>query len=121
MDPTLRLALVAAASAITGGLITGIIAPHIAWGIEKKKQKLAYKRELITRWRDMLGSIIRACNADPNSADYVSRIEEHPSFISLRPQLSSDTYQQLNVLSNEECHKLLIKKVGQIEKRWDLI
>jgi hypothetical protein len=43
-----------AGSAISGGLITGVVAPHVAWGIEKKNQKLAYRRELIDKWKGML-------------------------------------------------------------------
>ena len=54
MEPNLKIALIPAASAIAGGVITAIVAPHIAWGIEKKKQKFELRRKLVADWRRMI-------------------------------------------------------------------
>jgi hypothetical protein len=122
MDPTLKIALVAAASAIAGGFITGIIAPHIAWGIEQKKQRMAYRRELIANWRSTLTMVLKDCESNPDQGYFWRRVEKFASFTSLRPQLSTDSHKEMRAINdNHECYLFLIKKVGEIEKKWELL
>jgi hypothetical protein len=45
--------------AVLGAMIGATVSPLVQWQIEKKKQKLTYKRDLITRWRKMLEEIAR--------------------------------------------------------------
>jgi hypothetical protein len=54
MELTFKIALIAAASAIVGGVITGVIAPHVAWGIEKRRIRLNDRRDRIKEWREMV-------------------------------------------------------------------
>jgi len=84
MDSALQIALIAAAGGLVGGLITGIIAPHVAWGIEKKKQKLSYRRELISKWRAMLQEVARE-KSDLKTTRL--KLESHGDFYSLWPHL----------------------------------
>jgi hypothetical protein len=110
------------AIAIVSLIVGAIVGPYINWGIEKRKQKLAYKRELIIRWRDMLASVLQDMENNHDRGYYWHRIETHPHFTSLRPQLKSETCEEMRKLTNEhECHLFLVKKVGEIEKKWDLV
>ena len=45
------------AIAIIGLVVGAIIGPYVNWGIEKKKQKLAYRRDLVAKWRAMLQEV----------------------------------------------------------------
>ena len=92
MDATLKIALIAAASAILGGFITGIIAPHINWGIEKRKQKLAHRRELIAKWREM---IAEAAKTAPDGKLELY-IHLHKDYYSLIPHLTKEREKSTN-------------------------
>ena len=45
------------ASSVLSSVLTTIIAPSINWGIEKKKQTLADRKEKIQKWRQMVTEI----------------------------------------------------------------
>jgi hypothetical protein len=51
MDTTLKIALVGVLGGVIGGLITAVIGPHISWGIEKRRERQKYRREIIERCR----------------------------------------------------------------------
>jgi hypothetical protein len=40
--------------AIAGAMIGATVAPFVQWQIEKRRQRMTYRRELISRWRTML-------------------------------------------------------------------
>ena len=50
MDEKIIVALIG----LAGGAIGSLFAPWANWGIEKRKQKLAYRRELVAKWRRMI-------------------------------------------------------------------
>ncbi len=109
------------AGVVTGGL-SSLIAPWANWQIDKRRQRLKHKQYLVALWRDMLGSVLKDCEANPSKGYYWSRIERHPTFTSLRPQLKSETYQEMKQIGiDEECHMFLVKKVGEIERKWELL
>ena len=110
------------AIAVVSLLVGAIVGPYINWGIEKRKQKLAYKRELITSWRAMLADTREEGERPHNKGYYWYRIEQHPSFTSLRPQLKTETCEEMRTFEQDhDCHLFLVKKVGEIEKKWELI
>lgn len=129
MDPTLKLALVAAASAIIGGLITGVIAPHIAWGIEEKKQKRAHRLELITKWRSMIAELYKVSSIQRESPkSFGSQLIQKPDWPGLKAHLSSEVMQQVETDWNgidfgnprRGILPILADVIGELEKEWDL-
>jgi hypothetical protein len=46
--------VIPAISGLVSGTIASLVAPWINWRIEQKREKLAYKREMIRRWRQFL-------------------------------------------------------------------
>jgi hypothetical protein len=124
MDLTLQIALVAAVSAVVGGLIPGIVAPHVAWGIEKRKQKLVYRRELISKWRAMLQEIAQEKG---DNASTRLRLERHRDFYSFLPHLRSGDAALINEhIVNKFSPEIsplithLVDEVERIEREWDL-
>jgi hypothetical protein len=46
--------VIPAISGLVSGTIASLVAPWINWRIEQKREKLAYKKEMIRRWRQFL-------------------------------------------------------------------
>ena len=122
MDPTLKIAFIAAASAIAGGLITGIIAPHVAWGIEKKREKLKARRAIIERCR------VKIEDASFTKQSFRTTLE----YQYIRPYLQPkevDAIEKDNTImvgqhtedSWNPYRKVLIRAIEKLEKDWDLI
>jgi hypothetical protein len=85
MDDKLLLALVAACSAIVGGLITSILAPWVKHRIEVGTAEVGRKRQLISDWRQMIVEITRDASG-PDDARVL--LQNHPAFLSLEPHLN---------------------------------
>jgi hypothetical protein len=46
--------VIPAISGLVSGAIASLVAPWVNWRIEQKREKLAYKKEMIRRWREFL-------------------------------------------------------------------
>src|SRR5712664_3222411 len=122
MGDTFWAALVGGIAGIVTGSISSLVAPWTNWQIDKHRQKVAYKRELIARWRDMCGAVLVDCKEIHGKGYYWLRIGRHPSFTSLRPQLKTESYDEMKMMNDDDtCHMFLVKKIGEIEKRWKLL
>jgi hypothetical protein len=142
MDPNLKITLIAAASAIGGGVITAIVAPHIAWGIEKKKQRLELRRKLVADWRGMINWVVFTYEHQPEGSDasLVEVLERHEDYYSLKPQLSDSVLSEINKLRDEvgsirivvsgqtkrinppsTLVSILVKEIARIEREWQLV
>lgn len=122
MSDTVWAAIVGGSAGVLAGGISSLVAPWANWQIDKHRKKLEYKRELIARWRDMLGSVLTNMKHNQGKGYYWFQIENHPTFTSLRPHLKTESWEEMRTLNDEhECHLFLVKKVGEIEKKWDLI
>lgn len=93
MDPTLKIALVAGASAVIGGLVTGVIAPHIAWGIEKRRDKIANRRTLLSNARKMIAEVAKQRGTAGTLMELLERREE---FHAVKPYLSNNAIGELH-------------------------
>jgi hypothetical protein len=115
------------AIAVVSLIVGAIIGPYINWGIEKRKQKLAYRRELVAKWRTMLaeagnGDIGRGKETDK----LLAFLEKHKDFYSLTPHLPTDDsyekyYKRHASLSVPVYHRYLTDEISRIEKEWDLL
>lgn len=72
---------------ITGG-IASIVAPWVNWGIEKRRQRLEYRRELVRDWRRMVVNIQAGYDPNIEQQTIYEQLEQQPEFLSLEPRLS---------------------------------
>lgn len=87
MDVKLLLPIVAAASAIAGGLITSVLAPWVKHRIEVGAAEINRKRQLVSDWRQMIVKITRDASG-PDDARVL--LQNHPAFLSLEPHLDEE-------------------------------
>ena len=55
MDPIWNV-VIPSSLGLLGGTIGSLIAPWVSWGIEKRREKLKYRREIIQRCREKIES-----------------------------------------------------------------
>jgi hypothetical protein len=121
------------ASSVLSSVLTTIIAPSINWGIEKKKQMLADRKEKIQKWRQMVTEItIKAQEiqqgklpAIPNVRSQAgSLIEHHQDFLSLQPLLQrGGIFQSMTFYAGRTTPGELINlaaEIDRIEEEWGL-
>lgn len=85
MDDKIIIAIVAAVSAVLGGLVTAILGPIIKHRLEQSTAEKSRKREQIVKWRQMLLDVDRA--AEGNISPEVL-LQIHPEYITLEPHLT---------------------------------
>jgi hypothetical protein len=108
---------------ILGG-IAGLFSPWANWGIEKRRQKLARRRELITGWRLELVPMFSDRNKDWSAVKPL--IIASPYFASLKPHLSETALKKIfaerTVHVGEDVFlKLLTDEIGRVERKWKLV
>jgi hypothetical protein len=131
--------LIAVISLVAGGLL----GPSVNWGIEKKKQKLTYRKELVGKWRDMLADVTKTyLGQQPEySVPLVEILERHKDFFSLKPHLCSQMREalrkawdevgtiEITTINDGTAHinrpdpliSLLVNEVAAIEEAWGLV
>jgi hypothetical protein len=124
------------ASTVLSSVVTGIIAPSINWGIEKKRLKRSDRKEKIQKWRQMVhdvalevnkierGEIPRPSNVRSAEAYF---LEQHPNFSSLMSVLpESAGYEIFGSMTfhagRTRPHALIYldSEIGKIEEKWGL-
>ncbi|WP_407157695.1 hypothetical protein [Bradyrhizobium sp. STM 3557] len=108
---------------ILGG-VAGLFSPWASWGIEKRRQKLARRREFVTGWRLELIPMFSDRNKD--WSEVKPSITASPYFASLRPHLSAKAremiYAQRTAYAGEDLFlTLLTDEIGRIEREWKLV
>lgn len=126
MAENVTTALIGAMAGLIAGSIASIIAPWINWGIEKKKQKHTYRKELIGKWRAMVHA--SCMRPDLKSLeDVIIFFENHIDFFSLRPHLKTwkDYSNQEKFMGGRnylpDLSDSLLVEITRIEKEWDLV
>jgi hypothetical protein len=118
----------------------GLITIWANWGIEKRKQRLQRRRELITGWRQTLVPMIGQPQDPPTVwAGKRQRIVMiSPYYASLRPHLSKSAIEQIEdpvtrifvrdnaaIPTNDWNHhfplKIFVDEIGRIERKWKLV
>jgi hypothetical protein len=118
------------------GAIASLVAPWVNWGIEKKRQKLNYKREQVAKWRKMIEEVADAQESHKNDLHSGlsheplwarQLLERHADFYSLQPYLSTKTRAALDGrtflvgTTIESSLAYMVDDIARIEKKWDLI
>ncbi|TKV73294.1 hypothetical protein FDV58_37710 [Bradyrhizobium elkanii] len=108
---------------ILGG-IAGLFSPWANWGIEKRRQQLARRRELVTGWR--LELIPMLSDRGKDWSDVKPLMTASPYFASLEPHLSPKAREMIHAqrtiyVGEDVFLKLLTSEIGRIERKWKLV
>lgn len=97
MDEKVLTAVIGAVAGLISGSIASIVAPWINWGIEKRKQKLAHRRELIAKWRAMVFHIVSVYESDEetDAETFFDLLAKEQDYLSLKPHISDEAYKKL--------------------------
>jgi hypothetical protein len=138
MDDKVLVALIGAGAGLITGGIASLIAPWVTWGIEKRKEKLAYRRGLIAKWQVMLSDTIPPREFTPDMHEaavskgrlprgFGERLTTYPAYQSLRPYLSKETLAKIDACEDnfygpevDEAYRGIQLDVARIQKEWDL-
>ena len=125
MSDNVVIAIVAAVSAIFGGLLTSVFAPLIKDRLDRRTAELARKRALIEEWRKMLLQVDEAAKSTGNVG---RQLQTHAKFPSLEPHLT-EAGRKVVYAANRTviggsalAHptRVLLEEVARIEKQWEL-
>lgn len=125
---------------VVSGAVGGGVAAWSNWGVEKRRSKLAYRRELVTSWRKMVLEVTRTYeNRQTEDVSFTELLERREAHFSLKPHLPSKT---LDALKAEKDKKevdvvigvrkvtlnppdrllgLLTDDIAQVEREWELV
>ena len=87
MDEKVVIAIVAAVSALIGGVITSIVSPWVRYKLERNSAEIDRKRQTIADWREMIAELSNQVG-EPQEAQIL--LQRHPIFQSLEPHLSEE-------------------------------
>ncbi len=116
---------VSAVSGAVAGLITGaissLVAPWVAWAVEKRRDDRKHRRELIKEWRTNLQNV-------SDSYENAEVFMQSSAYASLRSHFSSDVLQQLEhpqfpfspKASPKEIKEVSLNEVARLEQKWGL-
>jgi hypothetical protein len=106
------------------GIGTGLFSPWAGWGIEKRRQKLGRRRELVTAWRLNLIPLIKR---NPDIETLLPFLLGSPYYASLRPHLKPDILRRLEgkarvaVAGERFPFEIFADEIGRIERQWKLV
>jgi hypothetical protein len=135
--------IVIAVIGLIAGAVGGIAVAWVNWGIEKRKQKLIYRRELIAKWRSMIEMATFAFEhrvPSDHELTFADILEREADFFSLKPHLSSKAFEQIESARDrsagweyrtrdnkklpspyQKTASYLVDEIARIEKQWGLI
>jgi len=125
---------------VASGAVGGAVAAWSNWGVEKRRSKLAYRRELVKSWRKMVLDVTRTYeNRQTEDASFTELLERREAYFSLKPHLLSETLDALNTETKKETLdvvigarkttvnppdrlvRLLTDDIARVEGKWDLV
>jgi hypothetical protein len=124
MAETITSIIVPAVSALVGGAIGSLGAPWIHWNIEKRKLRLAARRELIASWRTAVGwqSWEAGSKAFRETEAYASlRLHLSPE---MKKKIEDDTVHVVLGGRNAGANNfapVLLDEIARIEREWGLL
>jgi hypothetical protein len=125
---------------VASGAVGGAVAAWSNWGVEKRRSKLAYRRELAISWRKMVLDVTRTYeNRQTEDVSFTELLERREAYFSLKPHLLSETLDALKAEKNKKTLDvvigarkttvnppdrlggLLIDDIARVEGKWDLV
>jgi hypothetical protein len=110
--------IVPAVCGLIAGALGSLIAPWVQWGIEQRREKLKYRRNLVEKWRNYIEN-----NFDKgkiNDSVLYSELRPHLSKAS-RDAVEGSTLTIRSGRGGNVVKSLLLDDIKRIEKEWDLI
>lgn len=112
---------------ITGvmGFIAGLFAPWVKWGIEKRRERLRHRRDLVAKWRRMIQTVA-GTPIDP-ALGVTHLLERHEDYYSLRPHLSTKTLGEIHSPHTWDGSSIgaelnnTLDDIAEIERKWGLV
>jgi hypothetical protein len=108
------------------GIAGSLIAPWVNWGIEKRRERLKHRRELITSWRKMVREV--AMMKDNSDCSLNELFERQEPFYSLKPHLSrkviSELHRSRTLIAGSTIGAgctYMLDEISEIEKKWQLV
>ena len=128
MDTTLKIAFVAAISAVIGGLITGVIAPHVAWGIEKRRG-IREARKSILKGAENLIADYRRDGFAGNGLLLGKTIQTNTRWIRIKPYVTKSIRNQIQELKSQPMNSEAVSKlwteleddIVRLRAKWKLV
>ena len=110
--------VIPAISGLLSGTIASLVAPWINWRIEQHREKLAYRRAMIRRWRDFLATDFEQLEFG-GSAIY-SEMRPHLSKAS-RDAIEDATITVRMGRGGNIIHSLVLDDIARLGKDWNLV
>lgn len=108
------------------GIAGSLIAPWVNWGVEKKREKLSHRRELIKEWRKMVKQVIEG--VDQENVTPLEMLQRHEAYYSLERHLSKKTRFEVHTQRTFKAGStisaslsFILDEVSELEKKWKLI
>jgi len=123
------------------GVVAGLFSPWANWGIEKRKQRLQRRRELIAGWRLELIPMVASSQDSPEiwAGPKQAKVLSSSIYASLRPHLSKEAIKKIedptmglvlnrggvppseSYLAYRFPLKIFIDEIARIEREWNLV
>jgi hypothetical protein len=106
------------------GIGTGLFSPWAGWGIEKRRQRLQRRRELVTNWRMNLIPLIKR---NPDFEALLPKLMGSPYYASLRPHIEPELLRRIEgksrvvVVDEDFPYEIFVGEIGRIERKWKLV
>lgn len=95
--------ILAVTKLVASGAVGGAVAAWSNWGVEKRRSKLAYRRELVKSWRKMVLDVTRTYeNRQTEDVSFTELLERPEVYFSLKPHLLRETLDALKAEKNKE-------------------
>jgi len=120
----LTTAVIAVVLGFVSGVIGSLVAPWVHWGIEKRRQRFAARKE-----------ILNACRQALNSTDFnIFAFREGPAYAAIRDHLTEKAREQFESVSGTKIYvsgsgpgqgnvhrRALADELARIGKLWGLV
>jgi len=113
--------VLAAILGLAGGTVATFLAPWIQWGIERRRIRMAVRREKVERWRAAVNRIAKEDEwTEPGERMYV--FINDSEFLSLMPSLSQHAVDQVGSedVLDHDLIQTLFAEIDRIERNWGL-
>jgi hypothetical protein len=107
--------------------VAGMFTPWVKWHIEKNRQRVEYRRQLVTAWRKMVADVATK-DTGSSSESFKELLEKHEDFYSLCGHLSRETIGEIATCRTTIVGstlpaplQMIIEDIGDIERKWSLV
>ena len=106
------------------GFVSGLLTPWVKWEVEKRRERLAYRRRTVEVWRIAIDG--EKYEPTDSRSDFLSS----PAYTSLRPRLTKEGRKKIEAArtvyvgggrGDSVRKQMLLDEVARIERSWGLL